>query len=502
MGANYIIGVDIMDSMVIAEDLKGIPDVVAQMMHFMGKNRNVENSKGVDAFIRPVLHGYSVASFSNESAQILIKRGEDAARKVLPTLIHLRDSLGLEAKPRTIHQLINNDTTLVIENIEVTGTDRAKIAFYLGQVGIVYDQHVTLEHLRNGISRLYSTGNYEYVNYQLTGNKNKTLKIEVKERKNNTINAGLHYDSDYKASLLLNITLRNQNFFGSRLSMDAKLSQFPMFAAHYSIDRGWKPGVYSKVMFVSDRFNRFNEDKKIAEIDLSLFNFQLATHSFITDATKFTTGVSMDSYHLHNMIGDTTGYHLRNKTYFNLFSKIEHNRLDKIYFPTKGTSFSGGAKLLLNNGKQNPVLIGDFQFQRVRSVSDRIALLYGVDGRLIFGSNESFFHHTYLGGVQQTDYFNNNVPFNGLRRMEIRTGSVGVGRLEGRLRLWEKLYISLTGDFGLFSEDNLFLTNQKTIWGYGLNAAYDSVVGPLVINLSFSSEDRDVIPYLSLGYRF
>jgi NTE family protein len=121
---------------------------------------------------------------------------------------------------------------------------------------------------------------------------------------------------------------------------------------------------------------------------------------------------------------------------------------------------------------------------------------------MIFGNNESFFHRTYLGGVQQTDYFENSIPFNGIRRMELSTGSVGIGRLEGRLRMWEKLYISLTGDLGIYSEDNLFITNQKSIFGFGLNAAYDSAVGPLEFNLSFSSGYKNVIPFLSLGYWF
>ena len=501
MGANIIIGVDITDSLLTTESLNGIPDVIAQMVTFMGMKRNLQNSQNVNVLIRPFVQAYSAAVFNTEAAEQLIRLGEEAARRVLPQLMHLRDSLHLEMRPRATHQPFRNDTTLVINTIEVTGTDRAKIAFYLGQVGIKHDNYVTLEHLRNGISRLYSTGNYEYVNYQLVGNKTKTLMIEVKERKNNKINAGLHYDSDYRASMLLNITLRNQNFFGSRLSMDAKLSQYPMFAAHYSIDRGWKPGFYSKFMYTADHIYRYDNGKKIAEIDLSLFNLQLATHSFITDATRFTMGTSMDSYRSGTIIGDTSGIAIQNKVYFNLFAKIEHNRLNKVYFPTRGTNVSGNAKLLLNNGP-NPILIGDFMFKRARSVSDRITILYSIRSRLIFGGNESFFHHSYVGGVQQTDYFENAIPFNGVRRMELSTGSIGVGRLETRLKMWEKVYISASGDLGIFSEDNLFLTNQKTIYGFGLNAAYNSVVGPLEFNLSFSSYDHDVLPLLSLGFWF
>ena len=502
MGADVVIGVDIMDSIMGNEELRDIPNVVAQMISFMGIKKNIQNINDVDINIHPFIHGYSAADFNVETAEKLIRLGEEAARRVLPKLIHLRDSLQLEAKPQPRHNLLNNNLSMVIDNIEVTGTDRAKIAFYLGQVGIGYDQRVTLEHLRNGISRLYSTGNYEYVNYQLTGDQSKTLKIEVKERKNNKINAGLRYDSEYQSSMLINLTLRNQNFFGSRLSLDAKLSQYPMFEAHYSIDRGWKPGFYSKFMYASDRVYRFDKEKKTTEIEMSLVNAQLATHSFITDATRFSLGASMESYHLGTVIGDTAGYKLKNNTYFNLFAKIEHNRLNKVYFPTRGTNISGGLKILMNNFQKNPVMTGDFHFKRAKSVSDRVTFLYSVDSRLLFGSDEAFFHRSFLGGFQLTDYFDNTIAFNGLRRMEILTSSVGVGRLEARLKMWDKLYVSLTGDIGMYSGDNLFFTNQKTIFGYGFNASYDSVVGPLTFNLSFSSIERDLHPFVSLGFMF
>lgn len=502
MGADIIIGVDITDSLLLAKEIKDIPDVIGQMISLMGREKNIRNQLDTDISIRPYVRGFSAANFSTEAAEKLILRGEEAARRALPKLIRLRDSLQLVATPRGEHQMVKNDSILIINNIEVTGTDRTQIDFYLGQVGIKHSQRVSMEHLRNGISRLYSTGNYEYVNYLLTGKRYKTLKIEVKERKNNKINAGLRYDSDYRSSMLVNITLRNQNFFGSRLSMDAKLSEYPMFAAHYSLDRGWKPGFYTKVMYVEDRMNRYDGDKKTAEIEKSLVNIQLAAHSFITDATRFSLGTSMDSYHTGTIIGDTTGYNIREDTYFNLFSTVEHNSLNRTYFPTRGIRIGCGVKILLNTWPDNPVMMGDLFYSRARSLSDRITLRYGLDSRLVLGQNESFFHRTNVGGVSQPDYFGNNIAFNGLRRMQFLTGSIGVGRLEARLRMWEKIYVALSGDYGMYSEDNFFFTNQETIYGIGLNISYDSVVGPMMVHFSRSSLDKTILPFLSLGFWF
>jgi len=255
-------------------------------------------------------------------------------------------------------------------------------------------------------------------------------------------------------------------------------------------------------MYVEDRIYTYEEGKKVTQIDMSLLNLQLATHSFITDATRFTVGTSMDRYYTGSIIGDTTGLNIIAKPYFNLFARIELNRLNKIYFPTRGTNLLVGAKLLLNNGNNNPVMIGDFSFKRARSVSDRITLVYSINSRMIFGANESYFHRTFLGGSQRTNYMENSLPFLGLQRMEINTGSVGTGKLEARLRMWEKIYFSAMGDFGMYSEDILFVGNQKTIYGFGLNAAYDSLVGPMECNLSFSSYNKVIVPFLSLGFWF
>ncbi|MCE1199559.1 MAG: hypothetical protein LWW85_11370, partial [Marinilabiliales bacterium] len=169
---------------------------------------------------------------------------------------------------------------------------------------------------------------------------------------------------------------------------------------------------------------------------------------------------------------------------------------------TRGTNIGGGAKLILNSGHSNPTLIGDFNFLRARSFSDRTTLLYTLNSRLVIGNNKPYFYRTFLGGVQQVDYMEDNIPFNGLRRMEICSGSIGAGRLEFRVKMWEKLYVSATGDFGMYSEDNTFLTNFKTIYGFGLNGAYDSVVGPLELNFSFSGYHGNILPFLSLGYWF
>ena len=96
MGADIIIGIDIGDELMNKEKIQSIPDMISQLTTLLGFERSKKNSEDVDILIKPDISGYSASSFNTEAAKVLMKRGEDAARKVLPELIRMRDSLGLK----------------------------------------------------------------------------------------------------------------------------------------------------------------------------------------------------------------------------------------------------------------------------------------------------------------------------------------------------------------------------------------------------------------------
>jgi len=95
MGADIIIGIDIQDDLLTKDKIKSIPDVISQLSSLMSIERSEKNRKNVNILIKPDISGYSATSFDTESAIVLMKRGEEAARKILPQLIRMRDSLGI-----------------------------------------------------------------------------------------------------------------------------------------------------------------------------------------------------------------------------------------------------------------------------------------------------------------------------------------------------------------------------------------------------------------------
>lgn len=98
---------------------------------------------------------------------------------------------------------------------------------------------------------------------------------------------------------------------------------------------------------------------------------------------------------------------------------------------------------------------------------------------MVMGEGSRFSIKHFWAGCNKVDYLDVQVPFYGLRRMEIITASVGTLSLETRINVWNKVYLSLVGQAAAYSDDNTFVTNSSWIYGTGLRLSFlNNMVGP------------------------
>lgn len=506
MGAEIIIGIDIQDALQSKENIKSIPDVISQLTTLMAVERSERNRKNVDILIRPDISGFSAASFDTGSAKELMRRGEEAARKMLPQLLRMRDSLGIPPVHKQPRELPDFNEVVSVNKIEVEGTEKSNIVSFLGQLGIGKDTKVSLEHIRQGISRVYALGNYNNVNYRISGDSRKTIDISVKESSTNKLNVGLHYDTDLKAAALINTTIYSNRISGSNLSFDARLSSLPVFSARYSLDRGWKPGLVASGSLIWDRIWGYEKGLKTAEINVQLTHFQLATQAVISDAVRILLGTSLEHFHFGTMLGVQDVSLLRDSTFINYFVRIKLDELDKPYFPVKGWALDGIFKVITDNGWnlgiETPIAIMGLSVKGATQISDRLVLLPSFHSQVTLASATPVYYKAYIGGLQKTNYFGIYLPFTGLRRMELSADDVALASLELRLRMWEKVYVSLNPNVGVYGDKLTPFIEGHFVAGGGASVAYDSVVGPIEFNLSFSNLNKKLTSYFSLGYYF
>ncbi|MCX6239183.1 MAG: patatin-like phospholipase family protein [Bacteroidia bacterium] len=506
MGANIIIGIDIGDDLLTRDKIRSITDVISQLSSLMSIERSEKNRKNVDILIKPDISGFSATSFDTESAKVLMKRGEDAARKMLPQLIRMRDSLGIDPVIKNKRELPDDNESVIVNKIEVEGTDKTNIVSFLGKMGIGNDKKVTLQHIRQGISRIYAAGNYESVDFKISGGIKKTINILVKESSTKRLNVGLHYDTDLKASALINTTLYSDRISGSNLSLDAKLSSFPMFSARYSLDRGWKPGFTGAGSFTSDRIWGYENGRKASEINVSLINFQIATQAVISDAFKISLGASFENFHFGTIIGQPDISELKNATFYNYFAKVKIDEFDKPYFPVKGWALDGNFKLVTDNGLnyngKSPVPLLGFTLKGARQITDRLVFLPSFYSQFTFASFAPVYYRSYVGGTIRTNYFGVFLPFAGLRRMQLSADNVALIRLDLRMRMWQKVFVSLNPNIGIYGDRLSLFSAGNFMFGGGFSIAYDSMVGPIEFNLGTSNLNQKITAFFSLGYTF
>ncbi len=506
MGADIIIGIDIQDDLLTKDKIKSIPDVISQLTSLMSIERSEKNRKNVDILIRPDISGYSGSSFDTESAIVLMKRGEEAARKILPELIRMRDSLGIVPVVKETRKLPDDNELITISKIEVEGTEKTNVVSFLGKMGITKDKKVTIQHIRQSISRIYAAGNYENVDFRISGDAQKTIYIIVKESSTQRLNIGVHYDTDLQASALINTTIYNDRVSGSNLSLDAKLSSLPMFSARYSLDRGWKPGFTALCSFTSDKIWGYENGDKAAEINVQLTNLQVATQAVISGAFRISIGASLERFRFGDIIGTHNFIELRDATFYNYFAKLKLDEFDKPYFPTKGWAFDGFFKLITDNGwtynKKTPVGLFGFSIKGANRISDRLTLLPSFYSQFTSASTAPVYYRSFIGGFQRTNYFGGYIPFAGLRRMELSADNAAIARLDLRLRMWQKVFVSVDSNVGMYGDSTSPFTKGNFMVGGGLSIAYDSVVGPIEFNISTSNLNQKITAFFALGYYF
>jgi len=180
--------------------------------------------------------------------------------------------------------------------------------------------------------------------------------------------------------------------------------------------------------------------------------------------------------------------------------------LDHPYFPTKGWAMDGSFKLVTDNGwtytGKSPLALMGLTAKVVKKISDRLTFLPSFYSQFTLAKTAPVYYKSYIGGFQRTNYFGVYLPFAGLRRMELSADNVALVRLDLRLRLWQKFYLTANPNFGMYGNSISPFIEGNFMVGGGFSFAYDSMVGPIEFNLSSSNINNKVTAFFSLGYYF
>jgi NTE family protein len=209
MGADIIVSGDDQPPLrTTKEQFKGLPDVLDQMITFNREGANAVGRKLSDIYV-PLDTKYGIMDFAEYDS--IIAFGERTARLYFDEIKALADSLNaieyLPIKPYNAAPL----KEIHYDNLKITGYEKMSKSYFRNFFLDGEDTLITLASLERNVRMMYGSRFFEQVNYEMEvkdGQHN--LVLQVKEADPGYISAGIHYDSDFRGSIVINECAREK----------------------------------------------------------------------------------------------------------------------------------------------------------------------------------------------------------------------------------------------------------------------------------------------------
>lgn len=516
MGADIIIGVDLGTS-----DLKGLEkintpwDIIGQIVALQGYEKYGPNKEQTDLLLRPETSPYSSASFNAVALDTLINRGEQAARKHWNEIVALKrrieengDSTREEVARRVAVDLPVDSDTIRVGRVIFEGVD-SRDEKWLSQIsGLRENSSLTLGELRKAMSIVVGTNLYSNVSYKLVGENRRDLILTVQEKSNNSINAGLNFNSEDIVALLLNVNFDNRARYRSKFSFTGRIGKRTQGRLDYAVERNPLRNFNLSYMFTYHDLDIYARGKKIVNTtylhhfvelgysDMNWLNFMLKL------------GVRYEHFKYNSFLytGEERYHDLKPKGFISYFVKAHLETLDHRYFPGKGVSLLADYSIYTDNFVTykghtffSALRLG---FLSVLPLTDRLSLLPSVDGRILIGKDIAYPFLNAIGGETEGRYLPQQLPFAGVARVEMLDNSMAIVRLALRQRIADRHYITLMGNYAIHNDNFFHIFEGESIWGGSIGYAYNSMFGPMSASLGLCNRLNGPRFYLNLGYSF
>ena len=503
MGADIVIGVDLSDRSLKADEIQNLGDIMMAGMDLFSNDAFELNQSLLDIHIHPDVTGYNMLSFNKEAVDTMYIRGYQAAQKATPQLRALKKRLGSAGRRLNAKRAIDIGRKPVsIGKIEVVGVDEAEADYIKAGMSVKPNTTAGRDQIEDDIARIFGKGAYDYVNYELRGKKEPfTLRVYCKRGPMHKIGFGARVDTEEFVALLLNLGLNTNAMRGHSLDINTRLSTHPYLDLLYSYN--------------GRTFATFNARANVTYLD-KIFMWT-AGDPFDLSFIQSNQEIFFSNMHWSDM---DVKLGLRNQFYWlnranlatvntamdfpGIFLDGRVETLDNGYFPTKGVSAGIRGDLVYSGfvpdaTKLMGIAAADVTVPLSR---DRFTFLLKVNARMIFSGGAPLVFNNVVGGDMAGRYLDQQIPFVGLPGAMLLQDNVAVGTVEARYRLGNNHYLSLMGSSSVDFPDFSHIKEANMFSGFGIGYAYNSIAGPLKAQLGWSSFTNKLSLYLSLGYNF
>ena len=458
MGADYIIGVDVQDTLRSADNLTTLPNVVGQIVNLMVENKYDENVEKSDVHIKVDVSGYSATSFTSQAIDTLLVRGEEAARKQWDNLLDLkREKLDL---PDGFSPIARRGRT-ISSNLD-------------------------------SIPRI------------------KQIMPEEKKA-DNRLNLGAGFDSEKLASLILNshFTLTDERRSLVDFTLRLGSTGYGQLDYAFNIDktRAWQ--ALLSYQFSYNDVDLYNRGERMSNYTFYHHMGRVAFQRNWKDI-RCVLGVEFDQYHYNDILVQPEyaafSASPENEYFFSYSYNMFFENFNKRSYPTRGMKWTVGINLYTSDfwryHERPAIPVVNFSWEMAFSTGSRFTVLPSLYGRLVWKTHVPYALYNGIGGLVGGRYKEQQLPFVGVSYMELANPMTAVAALKLRQRMGGNHYATFASNFALSSVKIKNLLREDKIFGCGLTYGYDSLVGPIEASIYWSDRTDKVGFLVNFGYNF
>lgn len=552
MGADYIIAVDVGGGLYREDELASAATMLVQTTFLAGNISYQQEKAKSDIFVDVVKH-LKFGTMDFEEGASIMQSGDKAVKESMQELVTLAKRM--EAFPkRQVKRISRVQSKYRLQTIGLDGISENNKEFVLNRFGWKSGGLVSRDQIRQSVHKLLGTRLFDKISYTIEGDSVKSvLTLHAREKLPNAMKFAIHYDNDRGAGLILNFTKRNFLIPSSRLLASVDLAENPRARLQYFYYIGRKSRWWHQTELYGENveLNTFVDGTPVPDV-ISRYFSGATNLNYSIDQNRYwgfgafwqwnqlkpkidprnevdLTELDIVKYNLQTM-GARVHYHI--------------NTTDKVYFPTKGTwlkaealsNFGNPANALLYvntvdttydysvDGSIQDYLRLSLRAQKNIPMGDAISLqLRGHFGftQEMSSSPDKYSAYTFaagdfisVGGQLQRPR-STSFTFTGLKESEIAVPQLMTLGANVQWSVSKNMYLIPTvnvlaagydsSDFWQSLDDFNFSSDVKGKafyqLGYGVTAAYMSLLGPISITVSNDSEIQTLRWFLNIGFQ-
>ena len=516
MGADIVIGVDVQNELLKAEDLNSIDEVFNQLIGLMGNEKFLKNKEDADVYIRPDVSKFGTYSFSKSAIDTLVVNGyaatlvkDERLRAVLRKTgpVHFHSANGEKISfAREIYR-----SQFKVGEIGMEGVSKNDKKWLLSLAGISENSTISGAQINEAISLFIGTQAFSQVTYQLAQQKNGDEKLTFifKKGPTNIVSFGAHYDSEEAAALLLNLGIHQYDLHGSRLGLTARLSYNPYIKAEYTYLFRNFPRFVATYEFGTKDINIYSSGSSKNNISYVYNGLEVSFANMYLRNFDIKAGARIQNFKFTKFLSDyidESEYTLNARGYACVFADAKMDNRDSKYFAKKGMYIDASAEYYFAGFHSGFNSFSAFRlgYRLAINLANDFVLIPYFYARVTLNNKSEFPFYNFVGGSEEGRYIDHQIPFVGINYANAVNKSVAIFRLDLRKKIGRKHYVYAICNY-LRTQGNLggiMDVSKGGYWGAALKYSYDTPLGPLSFNIHWSDFNHKVGAYVSLGYYF